>query len=396
MKVNSRVSALVARMPWLASVSLIYVISRLLSAGIVMVFAAHQPENVYTAAHPDYFSYANIWDARWYAYIAATGYPSVLPIDDAGFVTENAWAFLPVYPVIVGGLAALSGLGWNVAAVLVSLLAGWGSALVAYRLFRHFLPMSRSLIAIVFYCLAPVSPIFGFGYAEALFLLLLALSLLFLVQRQYLALAAVIPLLAFTRPGMLALALTIGLHFVFRWYRERGHWRAGLWLTAGGVTVWAGLWGFAWLVTAAVVTGNPSAYLETELAWRMPYVGRTELIPGTPWFESGDWWLGQPWGTIVPLMLVAGFTALVVSPYGRRIGLDLQLWLGSYALYLFLVFFPQSSVFRLLAPLFPVVAILAQVRSRVVLALIAVFGVVGQVLWLWTGWALVGVDWTPP
>jgi uncharacterized membrane protein len=38
------------------------------------------------------------WDAQWYWYIAVYGYPTTLPLGADGHVTQNSWAFLPVYP----------------------------------------------------------------------------------------------------------------------------------------------------------------------------------------------------------------------------------------------------------------------------------------------------------
>ncbi len=63
--------------------------------------------------------------------------------------------------------------------------AGLGAALVFYRLMSRFLAPDRALFAVVLFCVAPVSPIMQFGYAESLGFLLLALALLLLVERRY-------------------------------------------------------------------------------------------------------------------------------------------------------------------------------------------------------------------
>ena len=49
----------------------------------------------------------------------------------------------------------------------------------------RFLEPDRALFAVVLFCVAPVSPIMQFGYAESLGFLLLALALLLLVERRY-------------------------------------------------------------------------------------------------------------------------------------------------------------------------------------------------------------------
>lgn len=390
----NRVAGLL-RSSWIARVTLVYWMSRVLSGGLMLAFAAIQGASSYSGAHPDYVTFANFWDARWYAYIAAAGYPSTLPVDALGHVTQNAWAFLPVYPFLVGGLAVLTQLSWSLVAVIVSLLAGWGFMLVLYRLMRDRLTATQATWAVVFASIAPAAPLFGVGYAESLFVLLLAIALLLLTERNYWLLAAVLPVLAFTRPGALAFALTIGVHWLVRWRSaERFPTRSRIGVAALGL--WSVLLGFAWMGLAALVTGQSDAYLQTELSWRAAYIGWVELVPGTAWFQAAHWWFGQPWTYIVPLAAVLGFIALLWHPATRRLGPELRGWLGSYGLYLFLVFFPQSSSVRLLAPMFPIAGVLGQIRSLSIKLSIAVLCILGQVWWIATTWTVIGSDWTPP
>ena len=380
-----------------ARVTLIYWLSRLLSGGLMLMFAAQQGPSSYTGASPDYVSFANFWDARWYAYIAQAGYPSALPLDAAGHVAQNAWAFLPVYPFLVGGIAAITQLSWSFAAVAVSLLAGWAFMFVLYRLMRDRLTAAQATWAVVFASVAPAAPIFGVGYAEALFLLLLALALLLLTHRSYWLLAAVLPVLAFTRPGALAFAVTLAVHWVVRW-RARSTDRFGIAARIGvaALAMWSVVLGFAWVWIAAAVTGVHDAYLQTELSWRAAYIGWNELVPGTAWFQAANWWFGQPWTVIVPLTALAITALVLMLPATRKLGHVLWGWIAAYGLYLFLVFFPQSSSVRLLAPMFPVAGVLAQVRSLSIKLGICLVFVLGQIWWLYTSWTVIGSDWTPP
>jgi len=87
---------------------------------------------------------------------------------------------------------------------------------------------------------------------------------------------------------------------------------------------------------------------------------------------------------------------LLRSRAARRLGPDLRFWLLSYALYLLAVFFPQSSTFRLLVPLFPALGIVAQPRHPAYRLAIVVLCVLGQVLWVQVAWYVDGEDWTPP
>lgn len=385
------------RRSWFTRITLVYWLSRLVTVAIVLVFAWFQGKNYYSGAHPDYITYANFWDARWYQYIASTGYPNTLPFDSAGHVQQNNWAFLPVYPFLVGGLAAITGLAWSLVAVLVSFISGWGFALVLYRIMRHRLNVSQSTWAVVFACVAPVSPLFGFAYAESFFLFLLAIALLLLLERNYLMLALLLPILAFTRPGVIAFGIVFVGHWVLRWVHRRDDpFPLGDRIQVFLLTVWAGICGLAWVVIAGLVTGQFDAYTATELSWRAQYIGFVDLLPGTAWFQSGVWWLGQPLGTIVPLLLMVGFVGLLFLPSARKLGTDLRLWLAGYGIYTFLFFFPQSSTFRILAPMFPVAGMLAQIRSRLIKVLLVLLGIAGQVGWLYIAWQIIGYDWSPP
>ena len=99
-----------ARWPWWVQVGALYVAARLVSACIFMAAALHQGVNPWFPAKPDYWSFVNIWDARWYGEVLQNGYPEVLPTDEAGNVQENAWAFYALFPVLGRVVAGLTGM----------------------------------------------------------------------------------------------------------------------------------------------------------------------------------------------------------------------------------------------------------------------------------------------
>jgi len=279
----------------------------------------------------------------------------------------------------------------------VSLACSLGTALLFYRLMRRVQPHSTALFAVVLFCVAPLSPLLQFGYAESMHLLLLTLALLLLLQRRYLLLVPVIAVMALTRPSGLAFALFLGLHVAFRWYgRARDPFPLREAVTAASVAVFSGVMGLAWPGIAWLVTGSITAYTDTELAWRSAYIGYQELVPFAAWFQSGVWWLGQPLGILAVLALIVSFTLVMFSPAVKSIGVDLRLWVASYALYLLAVFFPQSSVFRLLMPMFPLLGALARPRSIVYRVVVTLLLICGQWGWLLLCWGVDGADWTPP
>lgn len=384
-------------LPWWAQVLIVWAASRIVTTGILLWFAGRQEENAWTGASPGYLDFAQLWDGTWYHHIALAGYPAELPLDAEGRVSENAWAFLPVYPMLVRGLMVLTGLPWAPVSVGFSLLCSLGAVLVMHRLFAHVLPAGSALFAVAVVCFAPLSPILQVSYAESLHLLLLAWMLLWVVEQRYLALLPVVAVMALTRPSGLAVALFLGLHVVHRLLdRVREPFPAHRIVPAIVLAVFSAAMGLVWPVLAWWATGSPTAYLDTELAWRASYPGAAEALPFSGWVQAVGFWLPGPLGLVALAALVVGFGLLLFAPWVRRLGATLRWWLGSYAIYLLAVFFPQTSLFRLLMPLFPLAGALAVPRSRPFRAGLLALLIAGQVTWVWLCWWVDGYDWTPP
>ncbi len=390
--------------PWWVKVLAVFAASRVVTTALLLHYASIQPQNAWTGASPGYLDFAAIWDGHWYYIIAAVGYPTDLPITDDGHVGESAWAFMPAYPALVRLIRLVTGLGFPVVAVVVSVGFALGAALMLYRLLALVLPGSTSLFAVVLFCFGPLSPIMQVAYAESMHAFFLALALYLLVQRRYWMLVPVITVMALTRPSGLAFALALLLHVLHRWWRDRTGaevfpWRERVASVVAGLV--SAFMGVAWLLVAGLVTGRPTAYLETELAWRAAYIGYEELVPFTPWFRAAqwwaDWWHLPSWLlTVVLVLLIVLCAVLLFTGPFRRLGVDIRFWLASYSLYLLAVFFPQSSTFRLLLPLFPGVGALAQPKSPVYRVVLVAACILGQWGWIHIAWWVDGYDWTPP
>lgn len=377
---------------WLWPAAL-WLVSRLISTAFLAAFAGRQEQSSWTPAGPDLLDYSTMWDAHWYFIVSVAGYPSELPLDDEGHVGENAWAFMPVYPMVARVLTAV-GLPWEAAAVLVSVAASLAFALVAYRLFAEIAP-GRERFALAIVLLSPTAPVFQLGYAEPLFLLLLAGALLAWRLRAWPWLWVLLPVLSLTRPGGLAFALALGLWFLIRHGRERAGFPARERWMLVGLGAWSALWGFGWLLACTLVTGSTSAYLETELSWRSAYIGRQELVPLTPWPIGLEWWFG-PWWPLWLVGIVGAAVALLAGPWRRGVALEPRLWTIAYLLYLAAVWFPQSSTWRLLMPIFPAAVLVAAVRPTWARALLLGACIVLQPVWIWFCWHVNGADWTVP
>ncbi len=388
--------------PWWLKVIVVFVVSRIVTTSILLAYAAAQSPNAWTGASPGYFDFAKIWDGHWYYIIAVVGYPTELPITDDGHVGESAWAFMPAYPAVVRLLMLVTGLDFAVLAVVVSVGFALGAALMFYRLMHLVLPGGTALFAVVLFCFAPLSPIMQVAYAESMHAFLLTLALYLLLQRRYWTLLPVVAVMSLTRPSGLAFALAMVFHVGHRWWvRRREPFPMLERVASVSVAVFSGFAGLAWLLVAWALTGSITAYTDTELAWRSAYIGYVDLVPFTPWLQATVFWapwFGMPVWLLIALLLVgvAGAFALLFTPWARRLGVDLRYWIASYLLYLLAVFFPQSSTFRLLVPLFPALGAVAQPRSPVYRVIVVALFIVGQVGWVHIAWWVDGYDWSPP
>ncbi len=393
-----------ARIPLPLQVALVYVLARALTTTMMVLAALQSTSLSRFGADPGLADFVVGWDAQWYWLVAEEGYPSPLPLTASGDVAENAWAFMPVF-AYVAKIVGLPFGSWGAGAFVVSFAAGYGACLALHRLLRDRIGRRAALWSVVLFASGPLAAMFQVGYAESLFLLLLFLALDLTTRHRYVWLYALIPVMAFTRPGILAFALYLGLHGILRLVHRRRDplaRREVVHILALGAL--ATVCGFAWQVIAGVVTGDAGAYLATELAWRRNWIlgGAEGFIPFEGWIQASQFWFAQ-WGLpqtggpiLLALLVLGAAAALLYAAPVRTLGADLRLWSASYLLYLLAVFFPQSSTFRLLLPLSPLWGAVAVPRSRVwrIGALVAVL--IAQWAWIFAMYARGNTFWQVP
>lgn len=344
------------------------------------------------------------WDSRWYWIVAETGYPTDLPLTETGAVAENQWAFMPIYAYLAKFVSLPFG-QWVVGAFIVSIVAGYGASVALYYLLRERVDSTTATWAVVFFAAGPLAALFQVGYAESLFLFWLLLALWCVVRRRYAWLYLLIPLMGFTRPGILAFALFLGLFGIWRFVTRRRDpltTREVVHIVALGLLAVAV--GFSWQLLAGWVTGDSGAYLATELAWRRNWIpGEAAFFPLEGFVTASAFWFGSVWGLspvlgyIVLAASVAAVAAiLLLVPQVKRLGVEVRLWSASYVVYLLLVFFPQSSIFRLLVPLSPLWGAVAAPRSRLWRVSVLAACLVGQWWWIYNMYALGNAIWQIP
>lgn len=159
------------------------------------------------------------WDAGWYESIARAGYAPL---------GRESLRFFPAVPLLTHALAALPGLGYGAALLLLSNAAAFGATVLFFVLVRREtgqLPVARR--ATWFFSLAPASYVLVMGYAEST-LLCLSIGMFLALRpspsdekaRPRFGLAALLGFAAaLTRPIGVLLLLVVAVELVRWWIR---------------------------------------------------------------------------------------------------------------------------------------------------------------------------------
>ena len=384
---------------WL-SVLLIYGISRVLGF-VVFAVVGQQHLRGPLGEHLGYLSFISTWDAGWYEQIALNGYPSELPVNAMGAVQQNQWAFYPIFPLLSQVISRLTGIAYYPVAAAVAMLAGFAAAWIIYLLFDASVKAVRlarsgsdsadaepastlALWGVALVSFLPVAPVLQVPYAESLNLVFLAGALLCLVKGRYGWLVPVAALACLSRPVGVPLGAVAGLWWFGCWARSSRVMGIGTAFVRHAGQLVSDLLvcacALVWPAIAWWATGRVDAYTATETAWR-----GTHLAPIEPWLTQGYIYFGYA-APILLVLLILGFVALCLSPVARGVlAAPLNLWCACYFAYLILFLNPQSSTFRLLLPLFPLVVVVAALsRSRAYRWALLVAGACAQ--WGWVGW----------
>lgn len=387
-----------------ARIGIVYAAARIVTTGFLVLAGEMSGPLSRFGENAGIGDFVLAWDAQWYWFVAVNGYPSTLPLTPDGLVAENQWAFMPLFAYLAWAVGAAFG-SWGVGAFLVSIVSGYLACVVLYRLLRLRQDVATSTWATLFFAAGPLAALSQVGYAESLFLLWLFLALYNVERRRFGWLYLLIPLMGYTRPGVLAFALFLGLYGIWRWcVRARDPLPARQIVHIVALGALAVAVGFSWQILAGLVTGDPGAYLATELAWRRNWIPDSSggffplegFLQGVAfWFT---WWgLGEVTGYVVLALVVVAIAGLLLfEPHVRRLGVELRLWTASYLVYLLAVFFPQSSLFRLLVPVSPLWGALAMPRSRLWRIGVLAACLVGQWWWIYNMYALANALWQIP
>jgi hypothetical protein len=166
----------------------------------------------------------NIWDAHWFVRAAEQGWPSHLPVAH-GHAAPTTLAFFPLFPLLIRGSSALTGLSPVAAGAVISGVTGLTALIAVGMLVRHFAGEDKAQRAALLFAVFPGTFVFSLGYSEGIVITCVAFGLLALLRCQW-WLAGVLGLVA-TATSPIALAFVLSCAWcAAAELRRRKDWRA--------------------------------------------------------------------------------------------------------------------------------------------------------------------------
>ena len=244
------------RPTWIPTTALVvYLVCRALTVAVVAV------ANRFT--HNSLLYDLDIWDGEWFLRVVRHGYPAHLPVS-GGHVAANPIAFFPAFPLLVRAVSSV-GLDPGAVAVVVSGVTGLTAVIAVGLLARRLAGDAAGERAALLFALCPGAFAFSLAYAEGLFLTVVALGLVALCDRRWLAAGLLGAVATATTPVGLAFVAACGAAAAADVLRRRrpGALVAPLLAPVGFVAYMAYLW----------------AHTGTLAAWRLTERGGWKSYP---------------------------------------------------------------------------------------------------------------------
>jgi hypothetical protein len=150
-----------------------------------------------------------VWDTGWYLTIANEGY-DLARRTAAPIANQANWAFFPVYPLLCRALADLLGAPVFAVMVLVSNLCFLGALGLVWRNTVAEFGDTAARASVLLLCFMPGSYVFSSAYPEAMFLLLMAATLMLVRHQRWLLAGSTAAIATLTRNVGIGLLLYMG------------------------------------------------------------------------------------------------------------------------------------------------------------------------------------------
>ncbi len=307
-------------------VILVFIIIRILASTTAIVGNATVPANVIVAAEgyskPRYVKgwelAAGVWersDALWYIHLAKDGYSR----DSQGTV------FMPLYPLLIRGIHAISRLDWLLSALLISNACFFLALFFLYRLCEIEKDKETAERAVWYQALYPGSLFLLAPYTESLFLMLATGSFLAARTRRWWLAAIAGAFLGTTRNMGALIIIPLIVEFIRQRREEKPiPWKNAAWLLIVPLGI------LSVMAFQAKLTGDPLSMVHRQDNWQ-----RTFMLPWETLYhgikQATDLALSHTGGlylmeaVIVSAALVLGAVSFlkIPLPYGLFIWMNL-------------------------------------------------------------------------
>jgi hypothetical protein len=165
-------------------------------------------EHVWNYSGKPWLNLWGVWDTGWYLTIANDGYDLSRRV--GGPIANQAnWAFFPAYPLLCRAIANLLGAPVFAVMVLVSNLFFLAALGLVWRITAAEFGDAAARAAVLLLCFMPGSYVFSSAYPEAMFLLLMAATLVLVRRQRWLLAGGTAAIAAVTRNVGIGLLLYI-------------------------------------------------------------------------------------------------------------------------------------------------------------------------------------------
>ena len=337
----------------------IFALTRLYGFAIIAFAARYQvalpspdhPGIYQFSAHPDspgYLALITNWDGQWYERIATDGYHLPAAGDPNSKDALNAFAFLPLFPIVVGAMMTVTGLSFAVCVTILNLLAGAAAMVVMFALVERAAGRFAATVAVLFTNCFVAAPLFQAAYSESIALLLVCAVLLLIAQRHYGWAIAVVLLLSLTRLVTPPLAVVVVVHALVRVReRDKDPIRRGEIVAMSALAVVSAAAVSLWSTIANAITSGVKATGANRGSVSNAVAGGR-----LGWFTNAYEHIG--WiGVLGLALLVVLFLVLALSRLTRTWGVELRTWFAIYPIFLLFVAGVHAGVLRYLLLAFP-------------------------------------------
>jgi hypothetical protein len=299
-------------------------------------------------------------DGGWYVAVASLGYEHHLTYVSPGVAGQMRIAFFPLLPLLIRGVTDVTWLGGFAAGLLITAVASLFAAAGIYALVTRYAGHATALATVALWATMPTAFFQSMIYSEAVYTALGAWALYALLESRWLTAGGLTVAAGLTRPAAVALVAVVCAACTVAVVRNRGRWRAA----AGLLVAPCGLAGY--LLWVGVRLHNLDAWFISQRAagWQSSFdFGRQTLrvVSGIAALRLG--WQATSYD-IVTLFLLACLALALAMALDGRTPLPLRVWTWLGILLAIGSTGPWFSKARFMLPYFPLLVPLASVLAR--------------------------------